>query len=79
LADREIGSRNAENSVLGRLHPVAILASEGPLMAVSCHWLSDVVYSRYAPESSRSQSVDFNKLKGCKRPIAEVIEWNLRE
>jgi hypothetical protein len=31
--------------------------------AVSCHWISDGVNSRYALESSRSPSVNFNNLK----------------
>ena len=40
----------------------------GPLLADSSHWLSEVANSRYAPESRRSKDVNFNKLKGRKRP-----------
>jgi len=42
-------------------------------MAVCCHWLSGVVNSRYAPESSRSPSMNFNNLKDRKRPEAAIF------
>jgi hypothetical protein len=41
-------------------------------MAVSCYWVSDGVNSRYALESSRSLSMNFNNLKDRKRPIADA-------
>ena len=65
-------SHSVSISTLGRFLPVTILAPEGLLLAVSCHWLSDGVNSRYALESSRSPDVDFNKLKDRKRPAADI-------
>jgi hypothetical protein len=42
------------------------------LLANSRHWLSDVVNSRYAPESCRSLSVNIHNLTDRNRPITEL-------